>query len=1632
MADEIAGVGIRIDTDDVSKGITSLEAFASQGPKVEKSLQGVETSASKTGKTLASLGGGGGSGAEAALNKVAKASAEASKGVEKIGVSAGQTAQALRQLPAQVQDFLIQLQGGQSFLTAFSQQGSQIATSFGGVGNAVRSVGALISPLAAGIASLAAAGGVLALAYNQGANEAQAFGRALILSGNAVGSTSAQLTEMARAQSLVIGTQGQAAEALAKLASTGQVAAASLQAAAEASVRFARVGGDIDDLVKKFSAIGKDPLKAVIAINEAENFLTESVYKQVKALTERGQILEAATVAQQAYAAAVNGRSQQLEQNLGAIERAWMNIKDAAKLAWDAMLDIGRQQTTANLDREIALLQRRQQILSTGNAAQKTEAVLIGERVAALQKQRAELAEIEREQRRYADRQAESARTVKASIQADEDKKKAIKSLADEFAAQRDAAKVWADSFLDFTKIQREAEASTLGLSKGQARLLEYLQSTGYSNASEEMRQLALNQAYGAIAAEKAAEAQKELSKAHDDYIKSLTQSADSVLKQVQALEDEADAAAIAATGELSLAQAIHQVAIARLLDQKNAAGDDDKAIAAIEREIEGRQRLISLIGGQEMRKAAEEASKELDRFLDPTHADSFGEALTRAFDGAGNALAKLSNSLQSYAQQQKRLSETQANIDVESNPAKKLRAQLKLNEESQRASLNLYAGMAGAAKGFFNEGTRGYKALEAAETAFRLVQLASDLQKGLSAAAVGIATQAQGEPYSAWARMAAMAAAMAGLGFAVTGGFGGGPTSGGDGGKQATGTGTVLGDAAAKSESISKSIDRLAETSKLQLTTQSGMLAALRNIENSISGVAGLIVRSNSGDLTSGNSFGISTGTKVSNLIANPSTGGGVFGGLGYVADKLLTGGKLTAALFGNKTSITGTGLSLPQQTLAQAMVNSQLQQYVDTYTSKKFLGITYSTSSGSQYQAADAQLAQQFTTIFKSFYDGVSAAAGPLGQSLDEVEARLNGFVLNIGKIDLKDLTGEQIKEKLTAVLGAAADNIATAAIPGLQAFQKVGEGYFETLIRVASGVESATASLESLGIAAIGFADIGRKQGDVATEIVRQSIAQFEAMDGTLSSVGSLINSFNGSADDLVSAYKSLVDVRDVLISVGKSGDSLTAAMIRGAGGLDQLQSSLSGYFENFFSESERAAAGKAQLQTQFDRLGLGALPETREAFRALAQGIDTSTDAGQKLYAQVIGLAGAFADLVPAVASVADTTAETMRRLAQSYADSRSQLEIELMRANGDEAGARARERAVQLARDTAGLSADDAAAVAALYDYNRALRDQIDAARAAVEAQKAIEAAQKSAAEAAQRAAEALQRTFDDLGSTRFDLENQILGLGGNAEEVARRTRERDLAKLTEGLSADDAARVAAAYDYNIALQKQVEEMTKAQDAAKALADEQARAAQEAERAAEQFRQAWQSITDTLFEEVTRIRGLLGGGGAESLSQAQARFAITTAQARSGDQEAAKLLPGLSQTLLQLAEANATSLLDLQRIRAQIAASLEQTGGQLAGRYGLTLPKFDVGTNYVPKTMAAIVHEGEAIVPRAYNPAAVGGSLSSGTQALTDEVRGLREDNRAQALAIVKLQSDLNKVIKRWDSNGIPEQRPVEA
>lgn len=92
--------------------------------------------------------------------------------------------------------------------------------------------------------------------------------------------------------------------------------------------------------------------------------------------------------------------------------------------------------------------------------------------------------------------------------------------------------------------------------------------------------------------------------------------------------------------------------------------------------------------------------------------------------------------------------------------------------------------------------------------------------------------------------------------------------------------------------------------------------------------------------------------------------------------------------------------------------------------------------------------------------------------------------------------------------------------------------------------------------------------------------------------------------------------------------------------------------------------------------------------------------------------------------------------------------------------------------------------------------------------------------------------------------------------------------------------------------------------------------------------AEQLRDTWASIGADLMDEVNRIRGLTGPGGATSFASLQGQFNAAASSARNGDQTAAAKLVELSQSLIEAAGNAATSRQELDRVKAETAATLE--------------------------------------------------------------------------------------------------------
>lgn len=141
-------------------------------------------------------------------------------------------------------------------------------------------------------------------------------------------------------------------------------------------------------------------------------------------------------------------------------------------------------------------------------------------------------------------------------------------------------------------------------------------------------------------------------------------------------------------------------------------------------------------------------------------------------------------------------------------------------------------------------------------------------------------------------------------------------------------------------------------------------------------------------------------------------------------------------------------------------------------------------------------------------------------------------------------------------------------------------------------------------------------------------------------------------------------------DAFGAVGLASLAARERLVELAGGAQALAQNLGTYLNEFFTEEERALREREiaarQVNAVFAELGL-AVPATREAFRALVEGIDLSSEAGQQLFAALIKIAPAFAVMTREI----EQTAQALRDISREEAEFRelfySQEERAAMRA-----------------------------------------------------------------------------------------------------------------------------------------------------------------------------------------------------------------------------------------------------------------------------------------------------------------------------------------------------------------------------
>ncbi|EHA9051450.1 phage tail tape measure protein, partial [Escherichia coli] len=281
----------------------SLDAvrFDEQMSRVRRHFSGLDTDARKTASAV-----------EQGLSRQALAA-------QKAGISVGQYKAAMRTLPAQFTDIATQL------------------------------AGAITLPMV-GVTSLAVATGALAYAWYQGDSTLSAFNKTLVLSGNQSGLTADRMLTLSRAGQAAGLTFNQASESLAALVNAGVRGGEQFDAINQSVARFASASGvEVDKVAEAFGKLTTDPTSGLMAMARQFRNVTAEQIAYVAQLQRSGDEAGALQAANDIATKGFDEQTRRLKENMGTLETWADKTGKAFKSMWDAILDIGRPESSADM-----------------------------------------------------------------------------------------------------------------------------------------------------------------------------------------------------------------------------------------------------------------------------------------------------------------------------------------------------------------------------------------------------------------------------------------------------------------------------------------------------------------------------------------------------------------------------------------------------------------------------------------------------------------------------------------------------------------------------------------------------------------------------------------------------------------------------------------------------------------------------------------------------------------------------------------------------------------------------------------------------------------------------------------------------------------------------------------------------------------------------------------------------------------------------------------------------------------------------------------------------------------------------------------------------------------------------------
>ncbi|EES0209596.1 phage tail tape measure protein, partial [Escherichia coli] len=201
-----------------------------------------------------------------------------------------------------------------------------------------------------GVTSLAVATGALAYAWYQGDSTLSAFNKTLVLSGNQSGLTADRMLTLSRAGQAAGLTFNQARESLAALVNAGVRGGEQFDAINQSVARFASASGvEVDKVAEAFGKLTTDPTSGLMAMARQFRNVTAEQIAYVAQLQRSGDEAGALQAANDIATKGFDEQTRRLKENMGTLETWADKTGKAFKSMWDAILDIGRPESSADM-----------------------------------------------------------------------------------------------------------------------------------------------------------------------------------------------------------------------------------------------------------------------------------------------------------------------------------------------------------------------------------------------------------------------------------------------------------------------------------------------------------------------------------------------------------------------------------------------------------------------------------------------------------------------------------------------------------------------------------------------------------------------------------------------------------------------------------------------------------------------------------------------------------------------------------------------------------------------------------------------------------------------------------------------------------------------------------------------------------------------------------------------------------------------------------------------------------------------------------------------------------------------------------------------------------------------------------